>query len=137
MAPFKNNNLSEGEVKLTLAMQTNENGKINNRFYNLDLEISKINSLVLNWTIVHNIDERSPLWGFSEQDIRNTNMELLVFVKAFDEVFSNTVMTRYSYINSEIIWGAKFRIMYYPSKNKKSTILDLDMLNEFEKVTLE
>ena len=39
IAPYKNNLLSEAEVKVNLAMQLEENGKIINRFFNLDLEI--------------------------------------------------------------------------------------------------
>jgi inward rectifier potassium channel len=136
MAPYKNNNLSEAEVKLTLAMQLEENGKLNNRFFNLDIEIPKINSLALSWTIVHPINEKSPLSGFTEEDFKNTKMELLVFVQAFDVVFSNTVMTRFSYITNEMVWGAKFRMMYYPSLDKKKTILDLSKLDMYDEVQL-
>jgi inward rectifier potassium channel len=136
MAPFKNNNLSEAETQLTIAMQTEENGKMNNRFFNVALEISKLNSLALSWTIVHPIDEKSPLWGYSESDLTNTKLELLVFVKAFDEVFSNTVVTRTSYINSEIVWGAKFKMMFSPSTNKNKTVLDLEKLSQFERAEL-
>jgi len=135
-APYKNNSLSEGEVKLTAAMQMEENGKRMNKFYPLTLEISKVNALTLSWTIVHPIDDRSPLFNFNENDMKNANLEILVFVKAFDEVFSNTVMTRTSYAANEIIWGGKFRIMYYPSADKSKTILDLDMLDEYDKIDL-
>src|SRR5262245_49770639 len=98
IAPYKNNVLSEVEAKVSLAMQVEENGKMMNRFYNLDLEISKINSLALSWTIVHPINEKSPLSNFNYTDMINSKMEALVFVKAFDEVFSNTVVQRFSYI---------------------------------------
>ena len=53
MSPYKNNILSEAEVKLTAAIQIEENGKRMNRFYPLDLEISKVNALPLSWTVVH------------------------------------------------------------------------------------
>jgi len=136
MAPYKNNVLSEVEAKISLAMQVEENGKMMNRFYNLDLEISRINSLALSWTIVHPISEKSPLSNFNYTDMVNSKMEALVFVKAFDEVFSNTVVQRFSYIASEVVWGAKFRIMYHANEEHGTTILDLDKLNEYEKVEL-
>jgi len=136
MAPYKNNLLSEAEVKINLAMQIEENGKMMNRFYNLDLEISKINALALSWTIVHPIDEKSPLYNFNYTDMINAKIEALVFVKAFDEVFSNTVVQRFSYIASEIIWGARFKIMYHADNQKDRTILDLNKLNDYEKVEL-
>ena len=136
MAPYKNNVLSEAEVKVNLAMQVEENGKMVNRFFNLDLEISKINSLALSWTIVHPINDKSPLSNFNYTDIVNAKIEALVFVKAFDEVFSNTVVQRFSYIASEVVWGAKFRMMYHADEKKKATVLDLDKLNDYEKIEL-
>ena len=136
MAPYKNNRLSEVETKVTVAMRIEENGKMANRFYTLDIEISKINALVLSWTIVHPIDDKSPLYNFTLDDMKNANVEVLAFVKGFDEVFSNTVMTRTSYIAKEIIWGAKFKIMYHPNETRDKTILDLNKLNDFERVKL-
>ena len=136
MAPYKNNVLSEAEVKVNLAMQLDENGKTVNRFFNLDLEISKINSLALSWTIVHPINDKSPLYNFNYTDIVNAKIEALVFVKAFDEVFSNTVVQRFSYIASEVVWGAKFRMMYHADEKKKATVLNLDKLNDYEKIEL-
>ena len=136
MSPYKNNTLSEAEIKLTVAMQIEENGKMANKFYTLDMEISKINSMALSWTIVHPINEQSPFFGYGPNEIRNTNIEVLVFVKAFDEVFSNTVVERTSYISEEIIWGAKFKMMYHPSQDKTTTILDLSNLNEFDVVEI-
>jgi inward rectifier potassium channel len=136
MSPYKNNILSEAEVKLTMAMQVEENGKMANKFYSLDVEISRINSLSLSWTIVHPINEKSPFYGLGADDITKANIEVFVYVKAFDEVFSNTVVGRFSYISKEIIWGAKFRIMYQPSADKRKTVLDLAKLNEFERVEI-
>lgn len=93
--------------------------------------------MALNWTIVHKIDENSPFFGFSADDFKNTNIEIIVHVRAFDEVFSNTVVQRSSYVSREIIYGAKFISMYYPDKEKDSTVLDLDKINEYQKVELK
>lgn len=136
MSPYKNNLLSEAEVKVNMAMQLEENGKMMNRFFTLDVEISRINALALSWTIVHPINEKSPLYNFNYTDMVNAKIEALVFVKAFDEVFSNTVVQRFSYVASEVVWGAKFKLMYHADKENGTTVLDLDKLNEFEKIEL-
>jgi inward rectifier potassium channel len=136
LAPYKNNRLSEVEVKITMAITTEENGKLTDQFFDLDLEYSKITGLALSWTIVHPIDEKSPFYGLTEKDIAPMDIEIMVFVKAFDQVFSNNVTTRTSYITSEIIWGAKFRMMYAPNADKSKTILDLQKLNAYDKVEL-
>jgi len=129
MAPYKNNNLFRSGSKTDDGYAGRGRWAMANKFYPLKVEISNINSLALSWTIVHAIDEKKPLlYGFSKEDIKNAKLEVLVFVKAFDEVFSNTVVERTSYISEEIIWGAKFRLMYHPSHDNTKTILDIARL---------
>jgi len=72
----------------------------------------------------------------SADDVTNTYMEIMVFVKAFDEAYSNTVVARTSYINTEIVYGAKFKIMYHPDTESQKTILQLDKLDEIERKDL-
>jgi inward rectifier potassium channel len=132
-APYKNNNLTEAEVKLTLAIRIKEGETERNEFYPLPVEFNKIHILVLNWTVVHVITEDSPLYGYTMEDLKNLNAEILVFLKAYDEVFANTVVARTSYTASEIIYGAKFKPMYESSEDGESTILDLSKLNDYEK----
>lgn len=136
LAPYKNNALTDADVTLSTAIEINEEGTVKSNFYRLETQLSKINTLALNWTIVHKIDENSPFFGFSADDFKNTNIEIIVHVRAFDEVFSNTVVQRSSYVSREIIYGAKFISMYYPDKEKDSTVLDLDKINEYQKVEL-
>jgi inward rectifier potassium channel len=50
------------------------------------------------------------------EDFKNTDIEIIVQVRAFDEVFSNTVVQRTSMFREEIVYGAKFVPMYYPIK---------------------
>lgn len=136
LSPYKNNSLSEVEVKLTMAITNEENGKLTDKFFDLPLEIAKINGLSLSWTIVHPITDKSPFYGLSKEDIANTDIEIMVYIKAFDGVFSNNVVTRTSYISNEIVWGAKFKMMYHPNEDKSKTILNLDKINDFDRVSL-
>lgn len=136
LAPYKNNALTDAEVIVSTAIEVIENGIPKSNFYRLEIQMSKINTLALNWTVVHKIDENFPFFGFTEQDFKNTDIEIIVQVRAFDEVFSNTVVQRTSYVSEEIIFGAKFVPMYSPSKDNLSTILDLDKINEYQKTEL-
>jgi Inward rectifier potassium channel C-terminal domain/Ion channel len=136
IVPFKNNHLTEAEVKLSLSVNKLVDGKRRAEFYNLKTEIDKINSLVLSWTIVHPINEESPLYGLNYEEICNQHIELLVFMKAFDETFSSTVMARTSYLYNEIVYGAKFIPMYKRSTNAATTIINVDQLNNYNKVEL-
>lgn len=136
LTPYKNTNFTDAEAKITLGMSVEENGKKVNKFYALDLELEKINALPLSWTLVHPITEESPLYQFTKDDFANTQGEILVFVKTFDDMFSNTVATRTSYTFEEVIYGAKFEPMYTRSTDNSKTILYLDKLNSFEDAPL-
>lgn len=136
LAPYKNNALTDADVIVSTAIEVIENGVPKSNFYRLEIQMSKINTLALNWTIVHKIDENSPFYGFTEEDFKNTDIEIIIQVRAFDEVFSNTVVQRTSYVSEEIVFGAKFVPMYSPSKDNLSTILDLDKINEYQKTEL-
>lgn len=131
LAPFKNTTLTDAEAKLTLRMVVEEEGKMINKIYPLELEYSKVNSLTLNWTIVHPITEESPLYNLTAEDFENSMVEMIIFIKAFDDMFSNTVVARSSYTYKEIVFGAKFLPMYHRNKNEDTTILDLEKLNSF------
>jgi inward rectifier potassium channel len=131
VSPFKNTSLTDAEAKLTLGMTVEENGKMVNRFFPLQLEYDKVNALTLSWTIVHPITEDSPLYGFTKDDFENNRGEFLIFIKAFDDMFSNTVVARSSYTFKEVIWGAKFIPMYHRNEEDNATILNLEKLNSF------
>lgn len=135
--PFKNTNFTDAEAKITLGMQLEENGKIVNKFYQLELELSRINALTLSWTLVHPITENSPLYGFSKEDFKFVEGEFLVFIKTFDEMFSTTVAANTSYTFDELIYGAKFQTMFHENEDKTKTILNLHKLNVFDRVELE
>lgn len=136
MVPYTKNYLLNVEVKVTAAMQVVEDGQMKNRFFNLPLEIAKANTMTANWTLVHMVNEESPLYGFSKQDMADAQVELLVFVQGFDESFSNTVVSRTSYFHTEFVFGARFRPMYHPNANNTSTILHLDQLDEYDPAEL-
>lgn len=132
LVPFKNTNFTDATAKITLGLSLEENGERVNKFYNLELELDRINALTLSWTLVHPITENSPLYNFTEEDFKKTHGEILVFITTFDDMFSNTVAARTSYTFDEIIYGAKFVTMYNRSKNASKTILHLDKLNQYE-----
>ncbi len=136
VVPYKNNNLTDAEARLSVGLTMEENGIATNKFFLMDLEYSRVNALTLSWTIVHPINEESPFYKFSKDDYQNCTGEILVFIKAFDDMFSNTVVSRSSYTLKEIVLGAKFLPMYHKNEESDKTILDLDKLNSFTEVDI-
>jgi inward rectifier potassium channel len=129
MVPFKNSHISDAEVKLSLSMVEDVNGKPTTQFYQLPVEIERINSLVLSWTVVHPINENSPLYGLTADEVTNSKAELLVFLRGFDETFSNTVISRTSYRFDEWKFGQKFIPMYQYSEEKEATVIEVSKLS--------
>jgi inward rectifier potassium channel len=136
LTPYKNTNFTDAEARITLGMSVDENGKKVNKFYQLDLELSHINALTLSWTLVHPITENSPLFGFTENDFKTNEGEFLIFIKTFDEMFSTTVATKTSYTFDEVIYGAKFEMMYQENEENTKTILNLHKLNSYYKIEI-
>ncbi len=136
-ATYKNNHLTDAQAQLTLAMHVQDNGKTVTKFYPLPLELSSINSLALSWTLVHNINEESPLYNYTKEEMLESKMEIIVIVKGFDDHFSNTVQQRTSYTYQQLVYGAKFLPMFERAEDGGYTLLELDKINAHEMVTLE
>jgi len=58
--------------------------------------------------ILHKIDENSPLYEFSAQDIENGRFEIIVMLEGAVESSGLTTQARSSYLPSEILWGHRF-----------------------------
>jgi inward rectifier potassium channel len=134
-AAYKDNHtLSNVEIRVTIGLLAQENDKSMYKFYELDLERSRVDSLPMNWTVVHPIDEKSPLQGFSYEDMKTADIELYVLVRGFDDVYSNVVLQRTSYTYAEILFNRKFIPMYRESDDGKTTILELQKLSDHVEV---
>ena len=121
--------LTELEIRVNIGLQILENEKPVYKHFSLDLERTRVETMPLSWTVVHPIIETSPLYGFSEEDMRNGDVELYVMLRGFDDVFSNYVQQRTSYTYPEIFFNRKFVPMYRESDDGMTTILELHKLN--------
>ncbi len=103
------NKLVDVEVTLDLIKLEIVQGRYKKRFYNLPLIRSKIPFLSVPWTVVHVIDEQSPLWGLTHEAFISSSMEFFVQVKVFDEAHRQVLFKEFSYFGAEeVIWGHKF-----------------------------
>jgi inward rectifier potassium channel len=105
------------------------------RFHALSLERPKVVFFPLAWTVVHPIDDESPLWGLGAADLAAREAEFLVLVTAIDDALSQTTQTRTSYRGEEVVWGARFGEMFMPSDGGPLRI-DAGLLDRVERVPL-
>ena len=106
------------------------NGKSIRRFHNLKLERSQVSILTLSWTVVHPIDEQSPLYNMGREDLEAGKAGFSVLLQAFDDTFSQTVHARTSYQYNEMIWGGKFTPAFYDDAEGMVT-LDLSKISDY------
>jgi inward rectifier potassium channel len=128
------NQLIELDMKIAFARFVDENGKKTRKFDALELERDKVSFFPLAWTVVHPIDENSPMFGLTEQDLINGDAEFLILLTANDETFAQTVHTRSSYKHNEIVWNAKFVSIYNKVEAGEPISIDVRKLSQIEKV---
>ncbi len=134
IANRRDNQVINLEAKVTMSWVEDEGlGNKRRRFARLPLQIEKVVMLPLNWTIVHPIDENSPLFEKTAAGLKKMNVEVIVLIEGFDETYSQTVHASGSYCDEEVLWNVKFKAMYFPGKDGR-TVLDLDAIDEVEKV---
>ena len=104
----RQNNLIDLQARLTLMTVEEVKGRLGRKYTTLELERSEILFFPLTWTVVHPIDESSPLYGKTAEELQRLHAEVLVMMKGFDDTFGQSVHARYSYRYDEIVWGARF-----------------------------
>ncbi len=127
------NQLFEVEAKILFARFVDENGNKVRRFDLLNLERNRVSLMPLAWTVVHPIDENSPLRNLSEQDLIASETEFLILLSATDETFSQSIYARSSYKPQEVIWNAKFANIYNNEEAASKISIDVKRLSEIEK----
>jgi inward rectifier potassium channel len=108
---------------------------VERKFYQLALERTRVVFFPLNWTVVHPVDAKSPLKGWSPDKLRAAEAEFYISITAVDETFAQTVHSRSSYTMDDIKCGENYRMMYAPDDGK--FVLDLDLLDKTEKKTAD
>jgi inward rectifier potassium channel len=139
MVRLANTNRSElidSSATIILAYIDETDGKKIRRFSTLKLELTRVNLLTMSWTLVHPIDEESPLYGWTEDDYKKRSTEFLVLIHAYEETFAQSVHTRTSYLHDEIVFGAKFSSIIIPD-DSGSVSVELNRISENEAAPLQ
>ena len=118
-------------LEATVLLMTVEwvGGQQKRRYMRLELERPTVYFLPLTWTIVHPIDDASPLKGLSLEQLAERSAELLVLITGFDDSFSQVVNARTSFRWDEIVSDVRF-VPAFHADDKGELILDLDRISD-------
>src|ERR1700733_2630324 len=103
LANERHNIISNATAKLWLFKNiVSMEGQSLRRFYELQLIQNQNPGLALSWTLYHVIDENSPLYGLSADDLAALKASLAVVVSGYDVVAAQTLQARKSYDHSDV-----------------------------------
>jgi inward rectifier potassium channel len=122
------NQLIELEAKVLFSRMDGDSRK----YDQLTLERTRVVFFPLSWTIVHPIDQNSPMWGMTRDDLIERDAEFLVLLSGVDETFSQHVHARTSYKPREIAFGERFRNIYNPVRSDGTVSINVRLLGETE-----
>src|SRR5215475_15959783 len=137
IANVRRNQIIELEAKALFARFEEVEGQPLRRFYPLKLERDRVVFFPLSWTIAHPIDETSPLYGMSAEDLRKSRGEFLILLTGFDETFSQTVNARSSYMAEEVVWNARFADIFNRPADDGLLTIDVRKLHSIESINAE
>ena len=103
------------------------------RFFELKLVRQDNPVLTLTWTLIHQIDRKSPLYGLTPERLKEEAPRLLVTITGFDEAISSPINDRRSYSPSEIRYGETF-VHILTDLPDGAVAVDLTRIHETEPV---
>ena len=109
VANERRNSIVEASANLTLSwIEITLEGNSFRRVYDLKLERSRSSLFALSWTIMHRVDESSPLFGIDAATLAAQKARLLVSITGIEESLAATVHARFDYTDDAILLGQRF-----------------------------
>ncbi len=113
------------EAKLSAYLLIDEvsvEGQKLRRFYDLKLLRDKTPNFILSWLAMHPIDQSSPLFQRSPQELIDCQATILATVIGLDETVMQEIHARHSYSINEILWNYRFVDIFSYLPNGKMQI---------------
>ncbi|MEM9453661.1 MAG: ion channel [Myxococcota bacterium] len=105
----RGNELIEASLRVaTLVPEVTAEGETMRRLVDLPLLRSTTPMFAMTWTVIHEIDEDSPLYGRSPPSLTEDHVRFIVSMTGIDGTFSQTVHARHIYEAKDIKWGHRF-----------------------------
>jgi inward rectifier potassium channel len=110
VANARNNTISQATARLWLfRMEHTAEGSQLRRYHELELERHEHPMFTLSWTIFHIIDETSPLYGMTEQDLAAADTAFALNVGGVDDSSAQRLYARKLYSYRDIKWKYRYR----------------------------
>lgn len=85
-------------------------------------------------TIVHRIDEESPFYDWSAEDMLSEKFEVVVILEGTIESTGQSTQARSSYVPQEILWGHRFESIVSYCKEREGYEVDYSLFNSTRQI---
>jgi inward rectifier potassium channel len=117
-ANARQNVVQEASAKLRMLRdEVTREGLRLRRITDLELVRDQQPAFFIGWTIMHVIDESSPLYGESEESLRRTGTAFILSVSGTDETTGHTLIARKDYPGTAILWNKAFQDVLEVTEN--------------------
>jgi len=99
------------------------------RFEELKVQRSRSPLFALSWTIMHVIDEKSPLYGATIDQLYDMQFEILILLSGTDDTLADVIYARHAYTPDEIQMGHRFVDVISMTPNGRRMV-DLNRFHE-------
>jgi inward rectifier potassium channel len=104
----RGNSILEATVRVVLTRTEKlEEGTTFYRLVDLRLTRDRSPAMARSWTVLHPIDEGSPLFGATPESMKRDEIEITVNIIGTDDTSLQPVYARRQYLDTEILWGAR------------------------------
>jgi inward rectifier potassium channel len=108
-ANARQNVIAEARAKLRILRQeTSAEGYTLRKLYDLTLLRDQHPVFKLGWTLMHIIDESSPLFGETAETLKGRDTSLILTLEGVDESTSQTMQARHMWSCDQIYWHHRF-----------------------------
>ncbi len=119
----RNNLILEASVRMSLIRkERTKEGETFYRVHDLKLERERSSAFAMSWTVMHKIDDNSPLFGKSVSDLLIDEVTLNVAISGQDETLNDTVHARKSYEPEDILFGSHFADILFERESGKWSV---------------
>ena len=102
------NQILEADVSVSVARRGHTREGVEYRGFT-DVKMIRSHSPLfgLTWTMMHVIDETSPLYGATRESLEAELAEFVIVLSGIDDTFAQRIHARHSYMPHEIVWGRR------------------------------
>ena len=118
VANQRRNQIAEAQMRLYLARDEYRASGMMRRFYEMRLLRDRNPSFYLTWTVLHPIDEKSPLQALSEADVKRSNVAIIVSLSGIDQTVNQAIHARHTYSAADFRWNYHLKDILHTAERR-------------------